>query len=426
MKQILFTALAAVAVLLSSCSKDDNGNGTDPTNPITGLEMPASSADQPVMAGTTVSIKGAGFTASDEIWFAATKAPAEVKAEGVASTATGVSFTAPAMDGETSITLKQAGKSYLLGKMFFATKGENPLTEHVYTVKDTGTECEFFEYDLDKGTFKSIFQLLMTAPLGFISDNRSNIYYIANDYTDKENIYHYLARCNINDKKEVRMTNKIGEECASIGIIDNQLHLMKYDKATGYNLVSTTDDGKETLVKAFGQIPDQNYKFFMEGDDICFIYDPASKSIVLAGASEYKGGENFVSTILTFSLETGVITAKHEVAPDNDTSIWFNFAKTDAGVLLITTQNTYHGAGTEVGKTTINYIDPVTLVKKSEVATVDCEFDRPTYVASKNMLLGVHNRSNEPSILLSYDLTTKSLKQVDGSESCWYVFTMFY
>lgn len=210
MKQILFTALAAVAVLLSSCSKDDNGNGTDPTNPIKGLEMPASSAEQPINAGATVTIKGTGFTASDEIWFAAAvKASGEVKAEGVTMTATGLSFIAPAMDGETSVTLKQAGKSYPLGKMFFATKGENPLTEHVYTVKETDAGCEFFEYDLDKGAFTSVFQLPVTASLGFVSDNRSNIYYVANDYTEPENNYQYVARCNLNEKKEVRMSNKL-------------------------------------------------------------------------------------------------------------------------------------------------------------------------------------------------------------------------
>lgn len=418
MKQILMTALTAVAVLLSSCSKDGNAPNPmpDPTNPITGLEMPASSADQPVMAGTTVSIKGAGFTASDEIWFAATKASGEVKAEGVTATATGLSFIAPSMDGETSVTLKRAGKSYPLGKMFFATKGVTPLTEHVYVVKETDAGCEFFEYDLDKGTFTSVFQLPVTASLGFVSDNRSNIYYVANDYTEPGNNYQYVARCNLNEKKEVRMSNKLEGGYTSIGMIDNVLHLMKYDKATGYNLMSVTDDGKETLVKAFGQLLDQNYKFFEEDDNIRFIYDVASKSIVLAGGSEYKGGENWLSTILAFSMETGVITIKNDPNTDN----WFDLAKTATGVLLFNYQ-----ADEEVFKTRIDYIEPTTLANKSAVATVNCLFNVPVYVSSKNILLGVDD-ARHPCSVMSYDLTTKNLKQIAGSDHCGYVFTMFY
>lgn len=69
MKQILLTAIAVIAVLLTSCSKNDNGNDSDPTFPIKELMMPESSAENPVVAGTIVSIVGTGFTTSDEIWF---------------------------------------------------------------------------------------------------------------------------------------------------------------------------------------------------------------------------------------------------------------------------------------------------------------------------------------------------------------------
>lgn len=428
MKQILLTAIAAVAVLLSACSKDDNG--TDPTSPITGLEMPASSAEQPVSAGAIVSIKGTGFTASDEIWFAAAvKASGEVKAEGVTVTATGLSFIAPAMDGETSVTLKQAGKSYPLGKMFFATKGENPLTEHVYTVKETDAGCEFFEYDLDKGTFTSAFKVpaYMT---GVVADNRSNIYYLA--YEIDGSRYMFLSYYNLNEKQEVRLISQLDD--ASIGMIDNKLHMLRYDETKGSDLVSIDDDGKETLVKSFGQLPDPNYRFY-GGEMAQFIYDATSKSIVLAGSSEYDGGDGsrkVTYTIISFSMETGTITTKHrpDSEPNSNTSTWFNLAQTNTGILSFTIQNTWSttsaDADTEVGKTIIDYIDPVTLVKKSEVATIDYEFDRPVYVAGKNMLLGIDSRKYEPSILLSYDLTAKSLKQVNGGEDCGYLFTMFY
>lgn len=434
MKQILLTALAAVAVLLSSCSKDDNDpNPTpDPTNPITGLEMPASSAQQPVITGATVSIKGSGFTASDEIWFSTTaKASGEVKAEGVVATATGLSFIAPTMDGETSVTLKQAGKSYPLGKMFFATKGENPLTEHVYVVKETDAGCEFLECDLDKGTFTSAFKVPVYT-MGVVADNRSNIYYLAYDLEDNKKAP-YVARYNLNENKEVRMSGDFEFDNTSIGMIDNQFHIMQYNQTKGFSLMSITDDGTETLVKAFGQLPDPKYRFFQD-EDVRFVYDTTSKTIVFAGESEYNGGKDVASTILSFSLETGVITAKHklesESGPISETSIWYNFAQTDTGVLLFTIQNTWsttsEDADTEVGKTIIDYINPATLDKLSDVTTLDCEFESATYVAGKNTLLGIDFRKYEPSILLSYDLTAKILKQIDGSEDCEDVFTMFY
>lgn len=115
-------------------------------------------------------------------------------------------------------------------------------------------------------------------------------------------------------------------------------------------------------------------------------------------------------------METGVITIKNDPNTDN----WFDLAKTATGVLLFN----YQG-DEEAFKTRIDYIEPTTLANKSAVATVNCLFNVPVYVSSKNILLGVDD-ARLPCSLMSYDLTTKNLKQIAGSDHCGYVFTMFY
>lgn len=430
MKHILFTTLTAVAVLLSSCSKDNGGGEPNPTFPIQGLEMPASSAEHPIMAGTTVNLKGIGFTASDEIWLGnATKATDAIKVEGVVATSTGLSFTAPAINGESSITLKQAGKDYLLGKIYFST-GSQPGTEHLYAVKGTHSGAAIFgEYDLTANTFKPVF----TSPTSVescIGDNNSNFYYITYDVSDEFGDT-YLTRYNLIEKKEVRLAVIKKNDFAFIGIIDNKLHYLKYDETNGFRLLTLTDDGKEQVVKSFGQLPDPTYTFF-DNEDARFVYDATSKSILVVGASEYNNGKNTAASVLSFSLETGSIRTKHHAdpSPAGMTSTWYTIAKIPAGVLLFTLETTWSETekpdDTEVSKTEISYIDPTTLSQKSVVASFDSEFRRPTYVAGKNMLMGIDTDFYKPYTAWSYDLTDKSLKKVNSTEDFECMFTMNY
>jgi hypothetical protein len=144
MKKIIIAVILCIGVI--ACSKKDDG----PESPIKNIEIPQSSADSPVKAGETVTIKGEGFTQSSEIWLrasATTKgATDEVKATVTAVTATGISFIVPSVSGKNDVVLKQSGQEFVLGTMYFdnsiptdvitqITSGPIEGTENVHALK---------------------------------------------------------------------------------------------------------------------------------------------------------------------------------------------------------------------------------------------------------------------------------------------------
>ena len=71
MKKILYFFMAAA--LLCGCEKEENGG--DPICPVTEISMPASSTENPVVPGSSVTIQGKGFTSGSEIWFRSMRKP---------------------------------------------------------------------------------------------------------------------------------------------------------------------------------------------------------------------------------------------------------------------------------------------------------------------------------------------------------------
>lgn len=120
MKKLLYFVLTAA--LLFGCKKDDNGTPC----PVSDATLPTSSAENPIPAGSAVTIQGSGFTAGSEIWLRAlTKATDDVQATVTGHTSTSITFTAPTtVSGEQSIILKQDGGEWPLGKMYFAETSE--------------------------------------------------------------------------------------------------------------------------------------------------------------------------------------------------------------------------------------------------------------------------------------------------------------
>ncbi len=115
MKKFLFFMLAAA--LFCGCDKDDV------PCPVTGISIPASSAENPVQPGTSVTIRGAGFTEDSEIWLRG-MARTDTQATVSNVTATAITFIAPAVSGEQAVILKQDGGTYELGRLFFAEEPE--------------------------------------------------------------------------------------------------------------------------------------------------------------------------------------------------------------------------------------------------------------------------------------------------------------
>lgn len=137
MKKLLFFVLAAG--LLFGCKKDDST-----PCPVSGATLPTSSAENPISAGSAVTIQGRGFTASSEIWLrgVATKADGDVQATVTGVTETAITFTAPSVSGEQSVILRQNGGEWPLGKMYFAAASDI-LPKKIVKVISTYEEPDF-------------------------------------------------------------------------------------------------------------------------------------------------------------------------------------------------------------------------------------------------------------------------------------------
>lgn len=150
MKKLLFFVLTAA--LMFGCKKDD---GTP--CPVSGATLPTSSAENPIPAGSAVTIQGRGFTKGSEIWLrgVATKADGDVQADVTGFTATSITFTAPSsVSGEQSIILRQDGGEWPLGKMYFAEGSDilpKKLVKVISTFEEPDHEAETitkeFSYD---------------------------------------------------------------------------------------------------------------------------------------------------------------------------------------------------------------------------------------------------------------------------------------
>ena len=66
------------AVLFCGCDKEEGGDNLP--CPVTEVSVPASSEENPVSPGSSVTIQGQGFTANSEIWLRAITRAADVQA----------------------------------------------------------------------------------------------------------------------------------------------------------------------------------------------------------------------------------------------------------------------------------------------------------------------------------------------------------
>lgn len=147
-----------------ACSDDDDNNNL----PIKGLEIPLSTTT-PVKPGSSVTIKGEGFTQASEIWFRqiVTRAASDtdVKATVTEVNSTGITFIAPEVYGNQSVLLKENGKEYELGKMTFEAEPEEVEDIKILPKKITkviehegdDNDPTIYEYTYDgQGKIKSV------------------------------------------------------------------------------------------------------------------------------------------------------------------------------------------------------------------------------------------------------------------------------
>lgn len=136
MKKTLFSLFAALA--LCACE-----SSVDAPCPVTGIELPASSASAPVMPGETVTIRGVGF--EPDCTVALHSGDSSVQAEVLEVTASALSFRAPILSGRQRVVLTQSGGSWNLGELVFPRPEELPLDilpRRISHVRVTETDCE--------------------------------------------------------------------------------------------------------------------------------------------------------------------------------------------------------------------------------------------------------------------------------------------
>lgn len=124
MKKILFFVMAAA--LFCGCKKEDGGG--DVPCPVAGVEMPSSSADNPIKPGAEITLQGKGFTQNSEIWLRGSDEAraADVKAKVTDVTASSITFEAPEVYGAQTVVLKQDGGEWSLGSLTFTAQPEEP------------------------------------------------------------------------------------------------------------------------------------------------------------------------------------------------------------------------------------------------------------------------------------------------------------
>ena len=118
-----FVFFIMTATLFFGCNKemDDHCNVVCP---VTDVVVPSSDEDNPICPGTTVTIRGNGFTVNSEIWIH----PADMNTTIASYSATEIVFVVPEVSGEQNIVLKQNGLEWRLGKMYVAEDPESGET----------------------------------------------------------------------------------------------------------------------------------------------------------------------------------------------------------------------------------------------------------------------------------------------------------
>jgi len=179
--------LLFLPLLLLACSSEDPVSGRD-DNPISNLELPKTSAENPAIVGQTIILKGKGFTSTCEIWIG------ETKAEINNVTDKDISFIAPEISGEQEIRLKKDGKYHHLGKMFFASQPEPEIVRKRIIKRDFSfDDDEIFIYKYDaQGRLEKITSMGPEIKPDnydyyFSYDKDGNLSYIKDLYVDDNN-----------------------------------------------------------------------------------------------------------------------------------------------------------------------------------------------------------------------------------------------
>ncbi|MDE6499615.1 MAG: DUF4784 family protein [Rikenella sp.] len=294
MRKIL-VLLGLGLVALTGCKKDSTPSLVE--NPVL---PPATETFAP---GASVTIKGSGFTAADEIWFRPqTKATDDIQATITKQTATEITFIVPQglPAGEQTVLLKRDDQEMPLGKI---TVAEATTSTKLYAIGMPDDEDTYVLWEIDKttGELTEIVKLPTKdeeydweSPV--VDPTTGNIYIICKEWIETENSTQIeLYRINPNDKtpKFVGVLSNEKDTEYNLCIVDGRLHAL-VEKTVGkmyennresfYSLVSIdTETAEQTPVADFGSL----YQTLdIPGDvpagiDGTAIYDKTTNSLIV-------------------------------------------------------------------------------------------------------------------------------------------------
>jgi len=245
MKKFLFFMLAAA--LFCGCDKDDV------PCPVTEISIPESSTENPVQPGSSVTIKGKGFTDASEIWLRGTDRAAEVCVEITDVSTVSLTFTAPEVSGEQTVVLKQDGGEWNLGKLYFVElDGILPkkLIKTTLTFKEDIEYTETYTYDYDESGRLSKIDM---GEDGGVAE----IEYTANEITLRYND-EYEKWQNVFSLKNGHAATFVEENLGDSDICETELFYGDNDYLSGY-VCTWTEEGEKNTVEGTLTIGEGGY-----------------------------------------------------------------------------------------------------------------------------------------------------------------------
>ena len=287
MKHALWLTVGLWALLLGSCSKDNPTPNPDPTCPITALQLPASDAETPILAGNTVTIQGQGFTANDQIWLRPNpteKAAGDIQATDVQVVDQGISFTAPALDGPHTVLLVRRSDEYALGSLYFSTSSSEstPVRLIATGLREPDYQLTFYEIDPTSGQTTTLCSIPGTEDYDFESPLQlpglSSLYGILSDRQGNA----MLSRFDLSDNHfsilDTLTRNSLG---VSLGLINQEVHALIQTDARRMQLVKIDPTtGALSLVCEIDQIDTPEGELYLPKQP--FLYDASLQQLYTA------------------------------------------------------------------------------------------------------------------------------------------------
>lgn len=280
MKKLLLMMLVTT-VTLTSCKKDE-----PTTNALIRDVVVVPPLTEQFSEGSSITIKGLGFTQTDEIVFRTqTKVSADVVAVITEVGTTQITFIVPSglTTGETPIVIKRGGIEQILCSVYIAETPDAKL--YGFSWGHPGyRQCTSYQIDLKTGVLTAIKTLAdyqnMYSPvaIGHVA------YGISGGADDSNRIVSFDF-----DTKIYKEVVKVVARIESLGIIDGTPHIITSNKGVLSLSQVNTQTGDLTLITDFGKL--ENSEDFYSQNDYPFTYDAKNRTILGLGYWSSNGNQ---------------------------------------------------------------------------------------------------------------------------------------